>query len=80
MYEEDRKRLNAFTYAVPQPPPCTPCPDTPISQIVSPPAGTPTLGSRLKPIKKLFNPRSEAETFLDEVSSNFNLNIQCWHF
>ena len=38
MYEEDRKRLNAFTYAVPHPPPCTPCPDTPISA-VSPPAG-----------------------------------------
>ena len=36
MYEEDRKRLHALTYAVPQPPPSTPCPDTPLSAI-SPP-------------------------------------------
>ena len=37
MYEEDRKRLHALTYAVPHPPPSTPCPDTPMSNI-SPPA------------------------------------------
>ena len=36
MYEEDRKRLHALTYAVPHPPPSTPCPDTPMSAI-SPP-------------------------------------------
>ena len=41
MYEEDRKRLHALTYAVPQPPPCTPCPDTPLSNISPPgPANT----------------------------------------
>ena len=38
MYEEDRKRTNAFAYAIPQPPPCTPCPETPLSA-VSPPTG-----------------------------------------
>ena len=37
MYEEDRKRLHALTYAVPHPPPSTPCPDTPMSAI-SPPS------------------------------------------
>lgn len=37
MYEEDRKRLHALTYAVPHPPPSTPCPDTPLSAI-SPPS------------------------------------------
>ena len=37
MYEEDRKRLHALTFAVPQPPPSTPCPDTPMSAI-SPPS------------------------------------------
>jgi hypothetical protein len=42
MYEEDRKRLHALTYAVPHPPPCTPCPDTPISAAVSPPMGKQT--------------------------------------
>ena len=36
MYEEDRKRLNAMAFAVPHPPPCTPCPGTPMSA-VSPP-------------------------------------------
>ena len=36
MYEEDRKRLNAMAFAVPHPPPSTPCPDTPLSG-VSPP-------------------------------------------
>ncbi len=39
MYEEDRKRLHALTYAVPQPPPSTPCPETPLSSAVSPPLG-----------------------------------------
>jgi hypothetical protein len=38
MYEEDRKRLNAMAYAVPHPPPSTPCPETPLSgHGVSPP-------------------------------------------
>ena len=41
MYEEDRKRLHALTYAVPHPPPSTPCPDTPMSNISPPgPAST----------------------------------------
>ena len=37
MYEEDRKRLHALTYATPHPPPSTPCPDTPLSAISPPP-------------------------------------------
>ena len=42
MYEEDRKKLNAMAYAVPHPPPSTPCPDTPLSG-VSPPHVTSTM-------------------------------------
>jgi len=42
MYEEDRKKLNAMAYAVPHPPPSTPCPDTPLSG-VSPPHVNPNM-------------------------------------
>ena len=61
MYEEDRKRLQALTYAVPQPPPCTPCPDTPMSNISPPGPGSSTT--------YVINPYTSISTGLSKLSS-----------
>ena len=85
MYEEDRKRLHALTYAVPHPPPSTPCPDTPMSAI-SPPSHNNNSNYFINPhqmyssisagLQKLHNnppPLMKQKSILqDSIQNNFN--------